>query len=131
MRLKLVDRIIKSTLIAAVIFFPFLAIYMSMSFALSVFLGAVWGALNLLAIKYIIVSLVARQGRNPKLGAAVLVLKIPVVYGAGYVLVTWDYLSVGGLLWGFSGILITAVLNALSRSILGMDSDMKAGESKA
>ena len=128
---KLVDRIIKSTLIAAAVFFPFLALYMSMNFALSVLFGAVWGALNLLAIKIVITSLVTKQTRKPILGAAILIFKIPVLYGAGYLLVTWDYLSVGGLLWGFSGILITAFLNALSRTALGLDHKVTAGESKA
>ena len=131
MSLKLVDRIIKSTLIAAAVLFPFLALYISMNFGLSVLFGAIWGTLNLLAIKFVITSLVTKQTRKPLIGAAVLIFKIPVLYGLGYLLVTWDYLSVGGLLWGFSGILITAFLNALSRTVLGLDGKVNAGESKA
>lgn len=131
MSLKLVDRIIKSTLIAAAVLFPFLALYVSMNFGLSVLFGAIWGTLNLLAIKFVITSLVTKQTRKPLIGAAVLIFKIPVLYGLGYLLVTWDYLSVGGLLWGFSGILITAFLTALSRAILGLDGKVNTGESKA
>lgn len=130
MSLKLVDRIIRSTLIAAAVFFPFLALYISLSFALSVLFGAIWGGLNLLAIKYVIKSLVTRQGRDPGLGAAVLFIKIPVLYGIGYLLISWDYLSIGGLLWGFSGILITSFLNAASRSLLKLDTAVKTGDSK-
>ncbi len=131
MSLKLVDRIIKSTLIAAAVLFPFLALYVSMNFGLSVLFSAIWGTLNLLAIKFVITSLVTKQTRKPLIGAAVLIFKIPVLYGLGYLLVTWDYLSVGGLLWGFSGILITAFLTALSRAILGLDGKVNTGESKA
>jgi len=128
---KFIDRIIKSTLVAAAILFPFLYLYFSLSFGLSVLIGAIWGSLNLLAIKIIILSLVTKQSKNITLGILVLIFKIPVLYGAGYFLVTWDYLSVPGLLWGFSGIFITALLNALSRTILGLDNRLKAGESKA
>ncbi|MEE9552905.1 MAG: hypothetical protein V3W18_01305 [candidate division Zixibacteria bacterium] len=131
MNLKLVDRIIKSTLIAAAVLFPFLTFYTSINFGLSVLFGAIWGALNLFAIKFVITSLVTKQTRKPMIGAAVLIFKIPVLYGIGYLLVTWDYLSVGGLVWGFSGILITAFFNALSRSLLGLDNNVNAGKSKA
>ena len=102
-----------------------------MNFGLSVLFGAIWGALNLLAIKFVITSLVTKQTRRPMIGVAILIFKIPVLYGVGYLLVTWDYLSVGGLLWGFSGILITSLFNALSRTILGLDNKVNAGESKA
>lgn len=128
---KLIDRIIKSTLVAATVLFPFLALYMGLSFALSVLFGAVWGSLNLLAIKIIITSLLTPQKKNVGLGVAILFLKIPVLYGAGYFLLTWDYLSQAGLLWGFSGILITALLNALSRNILKLDNTLNTGDSKA
>lgn len=130
MGLKLIDRIIKSTLIAAAVLFPFLALYFDMSFGLSVLFGAIWGALNLLAIKIIITSLVTRQSKRPTLGIIVLIIKLPILYGIGYLLVTWDYLSITGLLWGFSGIFITALLNALSRSILRLDSKVDTGGSR-
>jgi len=104
---------------------------MGLSFALSVLFGAVWGSLNLLAIKIIITSLLTPQKKNVGLGVAILFLKIPVLYGAGYFLLTWDYLSQAGLLWGFSGILITALLNALSRNILKLDNTLNTGDSKA
>lgn len=128
---KFIDRIIKSTLIAAVVLFPFLALYMGIGFGLSVLFGAIWGCLNLLAIKIIIISLVTEKKRNVKLGVIVLILKLPVLYGLGYFLITRDYLSPAGLLWGFSGILITALLNALSRSILKLDDKVNAGSSNA
>ena len=129
MGLQFVDRIIKSTLIAAAVMFPFLALYFNMSFGLSILFGAVWSSLNLLAIRIIITSLVTKQSKRPTLGIIILIIKLPILYGIGYFLVTWDYLSVYGLLWGFSGIFIAALLNALSRSILGLDRKVNAGGS--
>jgi hypothetical protein len=121
--LKFIDRVIKTTLVTAALVFPFLAIYIEMNFALSVLFGAAWGALNLLGIKLIITSLLVPAKPNWVLGAIILFLKLPVLYLMGYLLVTWKYMSIGGLLWGFSGILIVSVLKVLSRMILGMDKD--------
>jgi hypothetical protein len=131
--LKFVDRVIKTTLILAAVLFPFFALYIKMNFALSVLFGAIWGALNLLGIKFIIISLLPGPTRKPVLGFLVLFLKLPVLYLIGYFLVTWRYLSVYGLLWGFSGIFIVALLKVLGRMYLGLDDVKKvsAGNAKA
>ena len=131
MDLQFVDRVIKSTLILAAILFPFFALYISMNFALAVFLGASWGCLNLLALRIIVVSLLTPHKRNYTLGLIILFVKLPVLYGIGYLLISWNYLSIGGLLWGFSGILIVMVLKALGRMYLGMDNKVKANETEA
>lgn len=130
MDIRFIDRIIKTTLVLAAILFPFFALYIKMSFALSVLFGAVWGSLNLWAIKMIVLSLMPGPKRNLLLGLIILFLKLPVLYFVGYLLVTWSYLSVGGLLWGFSGILVVALLKVLGRLYLGLD-EIKAGETKA
>ncbi len=121
MDLKFIDRVIKTTLLSAALLFPFFAIYVRMNFALSVLFGAAWGTLNLLGIRLIITNLLVPQKPNWILGLIILFLKMPVLYFLGYLLLTWDYMSIGGLLWGFSGILIVAVLKALSRTILGLE----------
>ncbi len=131
MDLHFVDRVIKSTLLLAAFLFPFLILYAGMSFALSVLFGALWGCLNLLAIRIIVVSLLTPHRRNRILALAVLFVKLPVLYGAGYLLLTWDYLSAAGLVWGFSGILIVIVFKALARAYLGLDDKVKAGEKSA
>lgn len=121
MDLKFIDRIIRTTLILAAILFPFFALYIKMNFALAVLLGAIWGSLNLLGIKLIIVSFLPGPSHNTILGMIVLVIKLPVLYFLGYLFLTWKYLSVGGLLWGFSGIFIVAVFKVLGRMYLGLD----------
>ena len=128
MDIKFIDRIIKATLILALILFPFFALYIKLNFALSVLFGAVWGSLNLLAIKIIVVSFLPAEKRNLILGFGVLFIKLPVLYFVGYLLVTWKYLSIGGLLWGFSGIFIVAFLKVLGRTYLGLDNLPKPPE---
>jgi len=124
--LKFVDRIIRTTLILAAILFPFFALYIGMNFALSVLSGAVWGVLNLWAIKIIVTSLMPGGKKNIIVGLLVLFLKLPVLYVAGFLLVTWDYLSVSGLLWGFSGVLIVTLFKVLGRMYLGLDDSGRA-----
>jgi hypothetical protein len=119
--LKFVDRVIRATLILAAFLFPFFALYLGTSFALSVAFGALWGALNLWAIKLIVVNLSPGTRQNLVLGLIILFLKLPVLYFLGYLLVTWKYLSIGGLLWGFSGIFIVSLLKVLGRLYLGLD----------
>lgn len=131
MDLRFVDRVIKSTLILAAFLFPFFILYFGMSVALSIFFGALWGCLNLLAIKIIVVSLLTPYGRNRVLALAIFFVKLPVLYGAGYLLLTWKYLSAVGLVCGFSGILVVIVFKALGRAYLGLDSEMKTGEKSA
>jgi hypothetical protein len=128
--LEFVNRVIKTTIITALLAAPFLILYFGFSFGISVLIGAAWGVLNLVAIKYVIISLVKPGKRHLKLGLLILFFKIPVLYGIGYFLLTWDYLSVGGLLWGFSGILIVSVLKGLSRSILKLDNELNPEERK-
>ncbi len=131
LNLEFVDRVMKTTLILAAFLFPFLTVYGGTEFALSVLFGAVWGVLNLLAIKIVIVNLLRTGGKNLKLGLLVLFFKMPVLYGIGYFLVTWDYLSIVGLLWGFSGILIVSFLKAIGRSYLGLDNKVNTEGTKA
>lgn len=121
MDLKFIDRVIRTTLILAAVLFPFFALYIKLNLALSILLGAIWGALNLWAIKIIITSMMPGQKKNTVTGLLVLLLKLPVLYALGYLLVTWSYLSVGGLLWGFSGILIVPLMKVLGRMYLGLD----------
>lgn len=131
MGLEFIDRVIKTTLVFAVLAAPFLMLYFGISLGLSFLIGALWGVLNLFAIKYIILSLVKPGKRRKTMGLMVLLFKIPVLYGLGYFLLKWDYLSVGGLLWGFSGILIISTLKAISRSILNLDKKISNVETRA
>lgn len=131
MGLEFIDRVIKTTLVFAVLAAPFLMLYFGISLGLSVLIGGLWGVLNLLAIKYIILSLVKPGKRRKIMGLMILFFKIPVLYGLGYFLIKWDYLSVGGLLWGFSGILIVSTLKGISRSILKLDNKISNVETRA
>lgn len=121
MNLDFINRVLKTSLITAAIAFPFLAVYIRLPFAIAFVLGCLWGCLNLVAIKFLVVQLITPVPKNIILILACIFLKFPIIYFLGYLLVIWQYTPVSGLVWGFSSILIVTVLKVLSRQILGLD----------
>ena len=125
MNLEFVNRIIKTSLILAGIVFPFLAIYLRVSFAVAYLLGCLWACLNLIAIKFLITQIITPNAKNKVFITIFMFIKFPVIYFLGYLLVVWSYPPVYGLLWGFSSILIVTLLKVVSRAILQKSSDIQ------
>lgn len=122
MNLDFINRIIKTSLILAAVLFPFLAVYISMAFAIAYVLGCAWACLNLFAIKFLIVQLITPEPKNNVLLAIFILVKFPVIYFLGYLLVAWSYPPIYGLVWGFSSILAVSVLKVISRHLLELNS---------
>jgi hypothetical protein len=122
MNLDFINRVIRTSLIIIIIAFPFAAIYIRLAFAVSILLGCLWGCADLLAIKLLITSFLGGRTRSVLSIILILFVKFPLLYFLGYLLVKWSYLSVYGLLWGFSAIFLITVLKVISRSILKLDS---------
>lgn len=121
MNLDFINRIIKTSLILALIVFPFLAVYVRVAFAVAYLLGCVWGCLNLFAIRFVVIFLINPHPKNKTLIALLLFLKFPLIYFLGYLLVIWSFTPILGLLWGFSSLFIVTILKVISRSILQLD----------
>jgi len=122
MNLDFINRIIKTSLILAAIAFPFLAIYLRISFAVAYILGCIWACLNLLAIRFLIAQVVTPNPKNKVLIILFIFVKFPLIYFLGYLFIVWNYPPIYGLLWGFSSILIVTILKVVSRAILQKDS---------
>jgi hypothetical protein len=122
MNLEFIDRIIKTSLLVIIIAFPFAAVYVRLSFAISIILGCLWGCADLFLIKLLITSFLGGRKRGILSIILILTAKFPFLYFLGYLLVKWNYLSIYGLLWGFSAIFLVTVLKVVSRSILKIDS---------
>jgi len=125
MNLEFVNRIIKTSLILAGIVFPFLAIYLRVSFAVAYLLGCLWACLNLIAIKFLITQIITPNPKNKVFITIFMFVKFPVIYFLSYLLIVWSYPPVYGLLWGFSSILIVTLLKVVSRAILQKSSDIQ------
>jgi len=118
---QFINRIIKTSLILALIVFPFLAVYVRVHFAVAFLLGCIWSCLNLLGIKFLVTQLISPKPKNKAIIVLLVFLKFPLIYFLGYLLVVWDFTPIYGLLWGFSSVFVVTVLKVISRSILQLD----------
>ncbi|MCI0406901.1 MAG: hypothetical protein L0Z48_09055 [candidate division Zixibacteria bacterium] len=101
--------------------FLFLSVYYQFPFALAILLGGVWSSLNLLALTYMVQQLLRPTPIDWATALASIFIKLPLLYGAGFFLVTWDYLPKLGLVAGFSVVFAVIVLKGLGRMILKLD----------
>jgi hypothetical protein len=116
-----INRVIKTSLILAIIVFPFLAVYVRVSFAVAYLLGCIWACLNFLGIKFLVLQLISPEPTKKAIIALLIFLKFPLIYFLGYLLVIWDFTPIYGLAWGFTSIFAVTVLKVISRSILQLD----------
>jgi len=123
MNLDFVNRVLKTSLILAAIAFPFLAVYIGMPFGVAYVLGALWGCLNLFAIKMLVTQAIKPGDKSVVLILSFIFVKFPIIYLLGYLLVKWAYPPIYGLVWGFSSIMIVTVLKVLSRHLMKLDTN--------
>jgi hypothetical protein len=83
--------------------------------------GCAWSLANLYLLRALVGSVFHEPERRKLKIAALLVVKVPVLYGLGYVLLLWGRLPVGALLAGFAWPLCVIVLKAAGRLIMGLD----------
>lgn len=84
--------------------------------------GCAWSLVNLHVIRLLVVLVTGDERKRKLRAAAVLLLKIPVLYGIGYALLSAARLDAAWLLAGFGWPLLVAVLKAAGRLALGLDS---------
>ena len=118
MNLELINRIIKTSIILSFVLFPFLTVYINTAFAVAYILGCLWACLNLFSIKFLIVQIITPNPRSKLYIVLFILLKFPLIYFLGYLLVVWSYTPIYGLVLGFSSLLVVTVLKAVSRSII-------------
>jgi hypothetical protein len=121
MNLEFIDRVIKTSLILIAIVFPFAALYVKLSFAISMLFGCLWGCANLFLIRVLVTKTLGAKIKSKFWIIAIIFVKFPLLYFFGYLLLKWTYLSPYGLLLGFTAIFIVTVLKVVSRSLLKAD----------
>lgn len=115
--------IIKSLKIAVVITIilaPFSLVYFSPSVAIGFTAGAVWNILNVYLLFHASNVLVpSEQADEAKkmMGIIAGIVKFPVLYGLGYVIIKYTGASLYGIIAGFSLIFVVLVLRAVGGSL--------------
>ncbi len=113
--------------------FLFLSVYYQFPFALAILLGGVWSSLNLLAMTFMVQQLLRPTPIDWATATASIFIKLPLLYVAGFLLVTWDFLPKLGLVAGFSMVFAVIILKGLGRMILKLDekeANLISGEPK-
>ena len=116
-----IKRVVAMTAILSAVGFLFLSVYYQFPFALAVLLGGIWSALNFLALTFMVQQLLRPTPIDWPAALASIFVKLPLLYGAGLMLVMWDYLPKLGLVTGFSTLFAVIILKGLGRMFLKMD----------
>ncbi len=113
MGLDFINRVAKVSIILAAIQFPFVSLYGGWLLAIGIVLGCLWGAANIILIKYIITGVLSPNPSNKVKVLILAAVKFPVLYGLGYLLLKVGYFSPESLVMGFSIIFLVASLKAV------------------
>ncbi len=118
MGLDFINRVIKTTLLLSAIVFVFGSYYFSWIFSLGIFIGALWGIANLWFIRQFIVGYITSEDRNSGMLALFAIIKFPILYAAGFLVLYLGWFPVSAFVIGFSLIFVVIFFKALGIFVL-------------
>jgi hypothetical protein len=121
MDIGFVTRTLRTSSVLALLTLVFGTFYFDFYTALSVFTGIVWGIVNLYFLEKLIRSSLRPQGADKTTALVVMFIKFPLLYAAGFLMVTSDFFNPILLLIGFTVVLLVILLKAVGRTILRLD----------
>ncbi len=116
-----IARTLKTTGILALIFFAFGAAYLDIFKALSLLFGIIWGIINLYFLTLLVRAVLRPEGPDKKFALGLVLIKFPLLYAAGYFLISNPEFHISWLVIGFSVIFAVMILKVLGRAVLGLD----------
>jgi len=124
---EFIHRVIKTSLVVAVLGFLFVTVYYNFRFGAGILAGAIWGCLNLYFLTNLITEIFSpdKEVRKGKVILIVLV-KFPLLYLVGYVLLIIKYFPAVSLVSGFTLIFVVMFLKALGRWVLSLETSKKS-----
>ncbi|MGD8922388.1 MAG: hypothetical protein PVH24_04005 [Candidatus Zixiibacteriota bacterium] len=121
MGLDFISRTLRTSGILLLIFLPFGLYYMGVFPTLAVFSGGIWGLVNLIFLSQLIRTVIIPGKVDTGRAIGLAVIKFPLLYLAGYFLITVKQFDPLLLLAGFSVFLAVMILKVLGRVVLGLD----------
>jgi hypothetical protein len=128
---EFIHRVIKTSLVVAVLGFLFVTVYYSFRFGAGLLIGAIWGSLNLYFLTNLITEIFS-PGKEVRKGRVILIVlvKFPLLYLIGYVLLIIKingvrYFPPLSLVSGFTLIFLVMFLKALGRWVLSLETSKK------
>jgi len=116
---EFVGRVVKATAVVAALAALFCATYLSPRVGLGVAAGAAWGCLNLLVTGSVVRALVSTERRGKLRILMLSLVKFPLLYAAGFLLLRARVSPPESLVSGFSLVLLVIFLKALGASAAG------------
>src|SRR3989337_2604477 len=98
MEKDIIKRSIRTSVIVAVIFTPFLYLYTGSTFTYGFIAGAAWNIVNVFLLFHLVTNLMTPAESNKGLGVIAGVIKFPLLYGAGYAVIRYTDVSLYGIL---------------------------------
>lgn len=121
MGLEFITRVIKTSLVVSLIQLPFISLYFDYRFSLGIVLGCLWGVANLHFMRSLVVCYTDLSGRNKRRLLLLLLVKVPLLYFGGYLLLRSGIFPILSLVTGFTLIFVVILLKALGRWLLSLD----------
>jgi hypothetical protein len=124
---EFIHRVIKTSLVVAVLGFLFVTVYYNFRFGAGILVGTIWGGLNLYFLTNLITEIFS-PGKEVRKGKIILIVlvKFPLLYLIGYILLIIKYFPAVSLISGFTLIFLVMFLKALGRWVLSLDVSKKS-----
>jgi len=124
---EFIHRVIKTSLVVAVLGFLFVTVYYNFRFGAGILVGTIWGGLNLYFLTNLITE-VFSPGKEVRKGKIILIVlvKFPLLYLVGYVLLIIKYFPAVSLISGFTLLFVVMFLKALGRWVLSLEGSKKS-----
>lgn len=132
MDLEFLARVRKSTIITGAVLALPAATYWGLGEGMAWVAGVAWSLVNLHFITAVVRSVITADDRVKRRIIGLVLVKFPVLYGAGFLLLWPGWLPAGGLVAGFSWPLAVLFLKAAGRVWLKLDeTSIDGGASRA
>jgi hypothetical protein len=116
--LEFLDRTLRTTGIVLLIFLPFGLYYIGVWPALAVFSGGVWGLVNLIFVSALIRAAIQTGEVDKMKTLGLVIIKFPLLYGAGYFLTQVPQFDPLYLLAGFTSLFVIIVLRGVGTAMM-------------
>jgi len=116
-----IQRTLRTTGVLLLVLFLVVTYYIGFYDGLALFSAGVWSMINLIFLSALVRATLRPDGVNKSAVAVLAIVKFPLLYAAGYFLLTTDVFRPVPLVIGFSIVLIVMVLKAAARVLLKLD----------
>ncbi len=126
MGLEFLLRVRKTSLITGLVLFPVISTYIDLGSAAAWGLGIIWSLVNIYFIGLLVKVTCSGADKQRLRAALIFLVKVPVIYLTGFLLLTSGRLPVIGLLAGFMWPLVVIVLKSSALVIVRITDKRKA-----